>query len=416
MTNRQEDSPKSILFISGLDIWSMGANKGGPALSQTLLGYANAGWRVGFITGNKGTSEHTLNGVSTFRFDAPNLKRSYLNPRLPFVLRSFLYVMWWLYFQVKTFVMAQSLNKKYSFDVIYSYEILGVFIGKILSLLWRVPFVTRFQGTVFDVRWREGWFKYIYAWDHWLSLRTPADLVIMTDDGTQGDKVLAKLRVDMTKVRFWMNGTDKEAFADLTSAQEAKNRLGIAHRHVLLTVSRLVGWKKVDRAIIALPSVLKEVHDTLLIIVGEGDEKENLMKLCEALGVKDHVLFTGSVPHHEVKYYMAAAAVFLSLYTWSNVGNPLLEAMLAGKCIITIANGDTPRVINNGVTGILLEEDNLAPLPDLIIDLLNNSNRVDELGNNARQYGLENFKTWEKRMEEEISEIASLINLRYSAD
>ena len=44
---------KKILIISALDFWSMGEGKGGPALYRTLTGYAERGWDVWFITGNK---------------------------------------------------------------------------------------------------------------------------------------------------------------------------------------------------------------------------------------------------------------------------------------------------------------------------------------------------------------------------
>lgn len=37
----QINRSRSILFISALDLWSMGNGKGGPALWRTLMGYAN---------------------------------------------------------------------------------------------------------------------------------------------------------------------------------------------------------------------------------------------------------------------------------------------------------------------------------------------------------------------------------------
>jgi len=38
---RRSNKPRSILFISALDFWSMGNGKGGPALWRTLMGYIN---------------------------------------------------------------------------------------------------------------------------------------------------------------------------------------------------------------------------------------------------------------------------------------------------------------------------------------------------------------------------------------
>jgi len=38
---RRSNQPRSVLFISALDLWSMCNGKGGPALWRTLTGYAN---------------------------------------------------------------------------------------------------------------------------------------------------------------------------------------------------------------------------------------------------------------------------------------------------------------------------------------------------------------------------------------
>jgi len=73
----QQNKPKSVLFISALDYWSMGEGKGGPALYKTLLGYAERGWEVYFITGNRAqsVSDGLHENIHVIRFDAPWLKR-----------------------------------------------------------------------------------------------------------------------------------------------------------------------------------------------------------------------------------------------------------------------------------------------------------------------------------------------------
>ena len=57
---------------------------------------------------------------------------------------------------------------------------------------FRLPLVTRFQGTVMHPALDDR-LLYYRRYEEALALKTPADLVIMTDDGTQGDDVLARL-------------------------------------------------------------------------------------------------------------------------------------------------------------------------------------------------------------------------------
>jgi glycosyltransferase involved in cell wall biosynthesis len=398
---------RCILIISALDFWSMGKGKGAPSLWQTLKGYADRGWHVYFITSNKGLDsvDEVHPNIRVTRFDTKWLKKLMRIKKVGFFARLF----WWIWFQIVAFVKAQQIRANTSIDVVYAYEVSAVPVAKVLSRLWRVPMVSRFQGTILKVALMNRRFWKIRAWEHVVGLKIPADLVIMANDGTQGDRVLQQLGVNMHKVKFWMNGVDREIFMNVPSTQEIRKTLNLGVERILLTVSRLDTWKRVDRSIQALPEVLKSFPDTLLIIVGEGHEREKLERLVCKLGVKNNVRFEGAVSHNEIPKYLAVADIFLSLYDWSNVGNPLLEAMMAGKCIITLNNGDTAQFVKDEYNGILLEYDELPTLPNVIKRLLADDNLRNQLGANARKFAEENFWSWKERMEAEIQAVEALL-------
>jgi len=401
---------KCVLIISALDYWSMGEGKGGPALYKTLTGYAERGWKVYFITGNRpqGASDNLHKNIHVIRFDVPWLKRLIQIKKIGFFAK----ILWWVYFQITAFIKAQKLQSKEKIHVIYGYEIDGVPVAKLLSKLWNVPVVARFQGTSLGVDWMKRRLWKLRAWDHVLGLQIPVDLVIMTNDGTQGDRVLKSLGVKMEQVRFWMNGVDWEMFKSPPSKTEACEYLQVSAQKVLLTVSRLVKWKRVDRVIQALPEAVCSFPDTMLLVVGDGPERGGLERLARDLGVQERVRFEGAVLHKEIPKYLAAADIFLSFYDWSNVGNPLLEAMMAGKCIVTLNNGDTGRFIRDGENGVLLEYEDLPRLPEVIKDLLANQELRNRLGANARKFAEENFWSWEERIEAEIKEVSALLERR----
>jgi len=235
----------------------------------------------------------------------------------------------------------------------------------------------------------------------------------MTNDGTQGDRVLRQLGVDNNRVKFWMNGVDWEPFKKIDSRTVAKKDLKIEAKYVLLTISRLVSWKCVERSINAIPGLVNNFSDTQLIIAGDGPERKNLEQLRDKLGIRKNIhfegAFEGAVPHNKVPKYLAAADIFLSFYDWSNVGNPLLEAMMAGKCIITLNNGDTGRFIKNGYNGVLLKYKDLPKLPQVIRELLKDEERRNYLGANARKFAEKHFWSWEERIKAEIKEVTSLV-------
>ena len=93
--------------------------------------------------------------------------------------------------------------------------------------------------------------------------------------------------------------------------------------------------------------------------MGDGPKKTKLEQLTNKLGIKQNVRLERAVPHNKVLKYLAVTNIFLSFNDWSNMGNPLLKAMIAGKYIVTLNNGDTGRFIQNGYNGILLDYKNL---------------------------------------------------------
>lgn len=98
-----------------------------------------------------------------------------------------------------------------------------------------------------------------------------------------------------------------------------------------MTLSRLQAGKRVNLAIDALAEVVKSHPEAKLVIVGYGEERKNLEEQVCALGLEKHVIFTGKISHELVYDYLQRADVFISLYSASNLGNPLLKLCAAEK-------------------------------------------------------------------------------------
>lgn len=406
MSDIHTHGTKSVLMMSTLAIQPLAPVRGTPVITYTLHSYLKAGWTVYFVASFKPTlmDNELAKRLPISWFAVPLLRKLVKYRKIGFFARA----VWWAIAQLLFFINGLRIFHKHKVDLIYTWDVGAAPAGWMLAKLFGIPWVARYLGTfLFDQMKNVAW--KVRFWQQVLAYKLPADMVIMTDDGTQGDKVLRTLGVNMERVRFWMNGVDWETFSSLPTQTEARRQLGIGSRHVLLTVSRLVSWKRVDRAISALPGVLQDYPDSVLMVVGDGPERRQLEQLAESLGVRDHIRFVGAVPHREIPAYLAAADVFLSFYDLSNVGNPLLEAMMAGKCIVTLNNGNTSRFIRNRENGILLEYEDLPRLPEVIKELLANDDLRNRLGTNARKFAEENFWSWEKRIETEIAEVNQLI-------
>ncbi len=401
---------RTLLLISGLGLWSLGKGQGGLALTRTLKGYADHGWQIFMVIGDKNRdSTYDMHmDIHIIRFDVPWLKRWFKYRIVGFIAAA----IWWLVFQITSFIIIlRTIRKKrLKIDLVYGYEVMAMPVAGLLKKLLKVPMVSRFQGTIiYPWLCRPLW--QLRKWDHLLAFKVPADLYIMTNDGTRGDCVLRTLGVDMNRVKFWMNGVDQMS-DDRISIDQSKIRNSInigMETRALLMLSRLVKWKRIDRALTALPHIINKHKNIVLVIIGDGEERRNLEEITNNLQIRDHVRFLGALPHDDIWPYLKIADIFLSLYDLSNVGNPLLEAMSCGKCIVTLNTGDTSTIIHNQENGILLELDKLPMLPDIICDLLSDDDLRKRLGQNAGQFAQNHFWTWEERMEKEISAVEKIM-------
>lgn len=400
---------KKMLMASGLDVWSMGAGKGAQSLYQTLIGYAEGGWQVFFFTGNKSQdSVYDIHpGIIVIRFDQPWLKKLYSWRILSHLAKN----LWWLIFQLVVLCYGFWLVRRERINLFYGYDSLGVPCTYLLAKIFRKPLISRFQGTTIGY-FRHKRFWRLKYWDQILALKLPSDLLIMTNDGQEEDKLLMSLGVDMSRVKFWRNGINKDfSLPPGFKPGEFKKNLGLTPENkIILTACRLHKWKRIDRVINAMPVLLQREPSARLVVIGEGEEYQRLVNLATSLQLEDKVLFAGSVPQKDIARYLFIADVFVSCNDSANVGNPLLEAMVAGRCIVTLNNGATGELIKNKITGRLLEMDQISQMGDCIAELLANENERILLGSNARALAEASFWTWQERIGAELDLAARLLD------
>lgn len=406
-----------VIFVSTITLWSMGKGHGGPAFTQTVQKYIREGWEVYLVSdepSNAGYPE--LDRAHNIVLKKSPFYQFSRKRKIGFFFR--LLDQWYTGRRFRS-VVSELVKGSPNDTVLYAYEIYGVPACKKLSSTYHLPLVTRFQGTVLSGVKQFNTYLRLYYHPHLRALSTSADLVIMTDDGTLGDQVLHSLK-NFSPTVFWKNGLELLSLGYTAEqieimGRERRTALGLSEdTFMLLTVSRLVGWKRVERAIHGLHQCAARIPKAKLVVVGDGDARASLEELVRSLGLEGRVIFTGSMPHSEVYSYMAAADVFLSLYDLSNVGNPLLEAMTLGKCVVTLDVGNTAHEIINRQNGILLTYETLDSLGECLVELYEDPALRQKLGENAAAYAREHYWTWEDRMDAELKRVQYLLSEKHT--
>ena len=382
---------------------------GAPTFWKTTEGFVAAGWKVWVV--DIGTKEDTPlgerdygDGLYIIRFNPPFLKQE-RKKKIGwfFGLANTAWMTQKLKSEAERLIREKGLTKENT--VVYALETNAVRAGKAVSQKHQMPLVTRFYGTAMCDKPYSLYYR-LRDYPSFQALRTKADFVLMTNDGTKGDQVLARVHNPSKDQVFWRNGVNyPESDGIILPEIEEK----IAGKPVIQTLCRLNRWKHVDRAVSAMSGVLEKCPDAMLVVCGYGPEQEALEEQARRENVADHVIFTGGLKHEHAIAYMKRANLFLSLYDLSNLGNPLFEAMRCGKAIITLDVGATNTVIENNKNGILLSLDELPELPDVICRLLKNDKERKMLEEGALRYADENFWTWDERVAAEIQKVDALL-------
>jgi glycosyltransferase involved in cell wall biosynthesis len=268
-----------------------------------------------------------------------------------------------------------------------------------------VPNVTRLFGIgMFLDKVRGNKLKFLLRYREKRAITTPADYIILCNDGSQGDRLAGLLGVDSGKLLHWFNGVDKKLYAEGGGVLDVRATLGIPDGNaVVLSVSRLDPEKHVERLLSAASGVLRERGDVTFVVVGSGEERQRLERVAAELGIVDGVVFAGAAGREELVDYYRAADVFVALSDRTNVSNSLHEAMIAGLPAIALNTGATADVVRDGENGVLLEIVDLHRTHEVLLALLGDDERRLALGKRAHESADRRLPTFEERQAMEVS-------------
>jgi phosphatidyl-myo-inositol dimannoside synthase len=158
--------------------------------------------------------------------------------------------------------------------------------------------------------------------------------------------------------------------------------------HVVLTVGRWAReerYKGMDTLITALPRLLTRWPDLQIAAVGEGDDQDWLETLADERGIRRHVHFFSGLSYAELAACYAACEMFALPSQGEGFGLVYLEAMACRKPVIGGAHGGAPEVIEDGVTGYLVQHGDAVQLAICIETLLTDPAHAREMGTRGRQ-------------------------------
>lgn len=181
------------------------------------------------------------------------------------------------------------------------------------------------------------------------------------------------------------NGVSIPFYTDpMVSDLSIRMRYGIcADDKILAFVGRLAPEKRVDRIIMMFNELSRLRKDVYLLIVGNGDELNHLLRLRSQNEAKERIIFTGFVEDTSEIYRILDLLILMS----DTEGTPrcVLECMAHGKIAVVTNVGGVHEIINSGIDGIIMDNYDLAQWAISINNLLDDKKKLIEMQHSARE-------------------------------
>jgi len=291
------------------------------------------------------------------------------------------------YLLVPFFILAEliallKLIRKTNPDIIHSHWILPQgFVSALAHKITGVPFVVTTHGA--DIYGLQG--KFASALKGF-ALRNASIVTVVSKDIQK--TITQKYGLDVHTEVISM-GVDSTLFHPDKNDPRIREQLGIKGPF-LLYVGRLSEKKGVRYLLEAIPDIIRQHPDAKLLVVGTGEEKQNLLQLTQKLNIGNNVVFVGALANSELPAYFATADIFIGPSIKAEGGDTegfgltFVEAGMSGCLVVGTDVGGIVDIIDHGKTGFLVREKDPAQIAETINMILEKGPEFPHMKQEAR--------------------------------
>jgi glycosyltransferase involved in cell wall biosynthesis len=298
------------------------------------------------------------------------------------------------------------LIKKYKPDILYMHSSKAGMIGRLANLGLKTKVMYNPHGWAFNMRVSKIKQKAIALAEKILS--NFCNKIIAISDAEK-ESALSMGICSENKIEVIFSGIDIEKFKEITKGFTlTREMLGISKEaYVIGMVGRITKQKAPDTFIKAAVEIRKIITNAYFIIVGDGDEKKQLLKLINKNDMEENVLITGWVDNP--LEYVRLFDIAMMLSRWEGFGLALTEYMISKKPVIATNVDSIPNLINHDINGYLVKVDDIKQIVDGVIKIHSNFEYKESLISNSFNRVIKKFNI--KRVAKSHEKLfAALIN------
>lgn len=196
---------------------------------------------------------------------------------------------------------------------------------------------------------------------------------------------------DASRIDVIHHGLPETVIEDVTASRYAE--------HQVIVPGRLVEFKGHAHLLQAFPEVLARHPDAVLIVVGDGTERQALQSLSQELGIENAVMFVGW--QNNVLGWMSKSDVVVVPSIGEGFGLVFLEAYAAERPVVAFDVAASNEIIRHAETGFLVPPFDASKMASAIADLLDDPKLRTRFGCEGRRM-LSEYFSFERVVQETL--------------
>lgn len=289
-----------------------------------------------------------------------------------------------IFFIFDAIQIARKINKKNKIDLIVCQEpfITGL-TGWIIKKMSKSKLLIHFHGDFWE---NENWLKekkinYLFLLISKFIVPR-ADALRVVSFGIK--EKIVRAGIDSEKIYVIPTPVDLKKFEHQNPNKLDEIKKSVDNKKIILYVGRLAREKNLKMLIDVFKIVYDDFRDSVLLIVGEGIERENLEHQVLELNLKNKVIFQGSVDSDELADYYHASVVFVLSSDSESFGKVLVEAGASTLVSVSTKTTGAKEIIKDKETGFLVKINDKKDFAKKILYLLQNPEICAKMGEQAK--------------------------------
>jgi len=280
------------------------------------------------------------------------------------------------------------LMRKKRYDIVHTHTTKAGILGRIAARIGGVPVIVHgLHGSTFEA-FNSGLLNWLlFLFERFTGRFTDAYVSV---SGVLSGKYIERGIGKKENYYTVYSGMELETFygvREKIDCRKKQKELGIGvEDFVIGNVARLESRKGHKFLIDAFENVLEEQKDShvKLLIIGEGNKRENLESYVKELNLEDKVIFTGY--REDVEELMVVMDIFALTSLREGLPRVLVQAAAVGMPSIAFNVDGVPEIIKDNYNGFLVRVGNVGQLKNRIVKYINSKELVLLHGRNGREF------------------------------